>query len=90
MYPRIYLNRHWKNRLCLVEAEKLSTPRLLTYYRKHIGKRDWFKDSYPEKYHMTNDDSYNSEFGTSPNAQFNEYLDSIKAILDKREDISKQ
>ena len=51
----------------------------------NIGKRDWFKDSYPE-----NDAIGDAEFGTSPNAQFNEYLDSIKAILDKREDISKQ
>lgn len=87
MYPKIYLNRHWKNRLCLVEAEKLSTPRLLAYYRKHIGKRDWFKDSYPEKYVQENDHIGDSEFGTNPNKQFNEYLDSIKAILDKREDV---
>jgi hypothetical protein len=81
---KIYLNRHWLNRLPLIEAEKLSTKRLLTYYKKHLHKRYLFLNHYD---YQEKDEEYNSYFGTTPNEQFNKYLDSIKAILDKRENV---
>ena len=81
---KIYLNRHWINRLPLVEAEKLSTKRLLTYYKKHLHKRNWFLNGYD---YQEGDENYNSYVGTTPNEEFNKYLDSIKAILDKRENV---
>lgn len=86
MLQKIYLNRHWPNRLCLPEAKKLPTKRLLTYYRKYQFMRDKFQHgSYT--YHST-DHAYNSEFGTDVAKQINDYLDEIKSILSERENVT--
>jgi hypothetical protein len=88
MNLHMYLHRHWPSHIELSELEKLPTPRLLAYYRKHLGKKESFKNGYPSHLVKKNDLSYNSEFGTSPNSQFQAYFNGIKAILDKRENIS--
>lgn len=82
--PKLYLNRHWINRLPLHEAEKLNTQRLLAYYKKHLHKRNWFVENYN---YQEGDQEYNSYVGTTPNEEFNKYLDSIKFILDTRENV---
>lgn len=87
-HQSIYLNRHWPDRLDLEDAKKLPTPRLLAYYRKHIAKRNSFAGGYPEAYKHKNDDAYNGEWGTSPQFEFQEYFNQLKAELDKRENIN--
>ena len=68
--------------LISIEAcKKLSTPRLLAYYKKkrgmrYIGMCDCGCNSIPEE---------NEE----RNRQANEYMDAIKEILDKREHVEK-
>lgn len=82
--PKRYLNRHWINRLPLHEAKKLDTKRLLSYYKKHLHKRNLFKNGYR---YQEGDEEYNSYVITTPNEEFNTYLDSIKSILDTRENV---
>ena len=84
--PSIYLYRHWPNHLGLSEAQKLPTKRLLAYYKKHLYKRNWFKDLSNYKW-KKNDLDFNGEWGTNPHLQINEYLDKIKLILNSRENI---
>jgi hypothetical protein len=47
MNLHMYLHRHWPSHIELSELEKLPTPRLLAYYRKHLGKKESFKNGYP-------------------------------------------
>ncbi len=89
MNMNMYLHRHWPQHLELSVLEKLPTPRLLAYYRKHLGKKESFKDGYPSHLLRENDLAYNSEFGTNPNAQFKAYFSEIKVMLNRRENISK-
>jgi hypothetical protein len=86
-HKSIYLNRHWPERLSIDEAIKLPTKRLLAYYRKHYHKIKWFSTSYPEHLKHKNDNDYNGEFGTSPNMEFQDYFNQLKAELNKRENV---
>lgn len=88
MNMSMYLHRHWPTHLDLMVLEKLPTPRLLAYYRKHLGKKDRFKNGYPAHMVHENDQAYNGEFGTSAHQQFQKYFDDIKAILDTRENVN--
>lgn len=86
MHAKIYLHRHFPNHLSLIALEKLSTPRLLAYYKKHRHLRTKFNDEdYP--CYDENDIHYNGEFGTSVEHQINQYFDEIKKLLDSRENI---
>lgn len=89
MNLHMYLHRHWPSHIELSELEKLPTPRLLAYYRKHLGKKFRFQNGYPSHLVRKNDLAYNSEFGTGPSEQFQAYFNAIKAILDKRGNITK-
>ena len=79
----IYLNRHWPNRLCLVNAKSLTTKRLLAYYKKYQQMRH--KYSHDTYAYTQRDIEYNREFGTNVSKQINDYLDEIRMILSKRE-----
>ncbi len=75
----VYLNRHFPNRLALVELRKLPKPRVKAFFKKYRHMEFKFtNDSY--KYNKS-DLEYNSYFGTDIEHQMKEYFSAVKALL---------
>lgn len=77
----IYLNRHWPNRLDLLDAAELNQKRLKAYIDKHQAKQHYYKH---ESYlYRGTDFDYNGEFDTNIEHEYKLYFKTLRLILNK-------
>lgn len=81
-YPKIYLDRHFPQRLSYLDMKSLTKQRLAEFLKKHRNVE--FKYQHESYTYSASDREYNSYFGTDVESQIKEYFCEVRRVLESK------
>ncbi len=79
-YQKVYLDRHFPQRMAISELMKLPRARIKAYLKKHRSLE--FMHKHDNYNYSLSDLEYNGYFGTNVEQQFKDYFASVKSCID--------